>query len=80
MLPRLGAATGAGLCSLPRCCSDAELHQLVMWSKIVFRSSSDTDQARCALRERVGQNSYLFQVARSAVGSGWEEKSQKAAC
>lgn len=62
MLLRLGAATGARLRSLPHCCSDADLHQLVMWSKIVFWSSSDMDQAHCTFRKPIRQISYFFQV------------------
>lgn len=48
MFLRLGAVMGARLRSLPRCCSDADLHQLVTCSKVVFQSSSGVDQARCA--------------------------------
>lgn len=80
MLLRLGAAMGAGLRSLPCCCGNADLHQLVMWSKIVFRSKLDTDQTHYVFRKPVGQISYLIQVACPGVGSGWEKNaSQKAA-
>ena len=80
MLLRLGAATGARLRSLARCRSDADLHQLVMWSKIVFQSSSDIDQTRCAFGKPAGQISCLFQVVCPGVGGGWEKNaSQKAA-
>lgn len=80
MLLRLGASTGARLRSLPRCCSDADLHQLVMWSKTVFQSSSDMDQTCCTFGKPVRQISYLFQVACPGVGSGREKNaSQKAA-
>lgn len=80
MLLRLGAATRARLRSLPRCCRVADLHQLVMWSKIVFQSSSDVDQTRCAFGKPGGQISCLFQVVCPGVGRGWEKNtSQKAA-
>lgn len=76
----LGAVMGARLHSLPHCCSDADLHQLVMWSKIVFQSSSDMDQTCCSFGKPIGLISYLFQVARPGFGSGWEKNaSQKAA-
>lgn len=63
MFLRLGAVMGARLRSLPRCCSDADLHQLVTCSKVVFQSSSGVDQARCAFGKPTRQISCLFQVA-----------------
>lgn len=67
MFPRLGAVMGARLRSLPRCWSDADLHQLVTCSKIVFQSSWDVDQTRCAFGKPTGQISCLFQVACPAL-------------
>lgn len=62
MFLRLGAVMGARLRSLPCCCSDADLHQLVMCSKIVFQNNSDVDQTHCAFGKPTGQIPCLFQV------------------
>lgn len=65
--PAPWSADGARLRSLPRCCSDADFHQLLTCSKIVLQSSWDVDQTRCAFGKPTGQISCLFQVACPAL-------------
>lgn len=82
MFLRLGALMGARLLSLPRCCTHADLHQLLTGSQTVLQRSWDVAQPRCAFGKPTRHISCLLQVpcpALAVLGKNMPDTKQPAA-